>query len=262
MTTILIIEGNSPAKTAAGLSASDAFVQAIPGLSADTKLRIANPYSAPLSTADVEGIDGVIFTGSGEAWSVNAPEVKPQRTAMEMALGFGLPIWGSCNGLQLAAVVLGGAVDASPNGTEIGVARDIRLTKEGGTHPAMAGRAHGFAVPCTHRDEVQRLPEGAQLLAGNAHSPVQAMAYTKEGIDFWGTQYHPEFSAQYIAELIHHKGLANKLAKLVSDLEIAETDMAAAARLGTTPDAMTFEARTRELANWLDHVAARKAITA
>jgi GMP synthase (glutamine-hydrolysing) len=211
--------------------------------------------------ADFAGVDGVIFTGSGETWATDAPEAAPQRAAMELAFGTGLPVWGSCNGLQLAAVVLGGAVGAAPNGVEIGLARDIQLTDAGRSHPAMAGRLPGFAVPCIHRDEVQRLPTGAQLLASNAHSPVQAMAYAKGGVDFWGAQYHPELTPQYIADLIRRRGRLNEFARLAPDLDRAETDAAAATRLGTTPQDMKPRARTRELANWLDHVAACKART-
>ncbi len=265
MLRILIIEGNSPAAVAAGHPASKAFIQVGSDLSLAADWRISSPYTSPTVKADFEEMDGVIFTGSGVDWATDAPQAAPQRAAMALAFDTGLPIWGSCNGLQLAAVVLGGVVGAAPPGVEIGIARDIRLTDAGRAHPVMAGREPGFAVPCIHRDEVQRLPEGAVLLAENAHSPVQAMAYAQDGVDFWGVQYHPEFSAKYIAEIIHRKGISNEFAKAASDLEFAETDATAASRLGTTPKDMMLINRTRELANWLDHVInckARKAVTA
>ena len=97
----------------------------------------------------------------------------------------GLPTLGSCNGMQLAASVLGGQSSASPNGREDGLARDVTLTEAGRAHPFMAGRIDGYAAPCVHRDEVSRLPDGAVVLATNNHSEVQAFAYENDGIRFW-----------------------------------------------------------------------------
>ena len=56
----------------------------------------------------------------------------------------------------------------------------------------LAGRPIEYAAPCIHRDEVAQLPKDAVLLAGNAHSPVQAFVVETDTVTFWGTQYHPE----------------------------------------------------------------------
>ncbi|WP_421701723.1 type 1 glutamine amidotransferase [Aliiroseovarius sp.] len=249
--TILIVESNSPEITAGRLAATP-FVETLAALDPRIGTRIVAPYEAPLE--EVEGVDGIIFTGSGVNWSVDAPEAAPLRDAMELALGAGAPIWGSCNGLQLAALVLGGAVGASPKGQELGLARDMTLTDAGAGHAMMAGRAAGFAAPCLHRDEVQRLPEGAQLLAGNDHSPVQAMVYEQGGVRFWGTQYHPEMSPRSVADGLRGYGLfQDRLADLEA-LEQAEEDADAARRLGSSPAELAPPNRARELANWLDFV--------
>jgi GMP synthase (glutamine-hydrolysing) len=210
---------------------------------------VVAPYKTPLE--EVGEVDGIILTGSGVNWSVDAPEAASLRDAMVPVLDAGVPIWGSCNGLQLAAVVLGGAVGASPNGQELGLARDMILTEAGADHAMMAGRAKGFAVPCLHRDEVQRLPDGAVLLAGNAHSPVQAMAYEQGGVRFWGTQYHPEMSPSSVARGLRGYGLfQDRLADLEA-LEQAECDAVAAARLGSSVEELSPTGRARELSNWL-----------
>ena len=188
MTTILILEGNTPDMVAGGQMASGGFVQSFAVLAPEASVKILNPYARAFSAHVLEGISGVVFTGAGVAWSTDAPEAAPLRHWMEGVLKAGLPIWGSCNGMQLAAVVLGGAVGASPNGIEVGVAREVQLTEAGASHDMLAGRSSGFAVPCIHRDEVLRLPEGAELLAGNAHSPVQAFAYEQGGVRVWATQ--------------------------------------------------------------------------
>ena len=43
----------------------------------------------------------------------------------------GLPVFGSCYGMQLGVAVLGGRLYANPSGLEIAIARDIRLSDAG-----------------------------------------------------------------------------------------------------------------------------------
>ncbi len=253
MTSILIIESNTPELLAIGKSASASFLRAFQGLAPELRITVECPYAAPLREDALAGIDGVVFSGSGVAWATDAVEAAPLRAAMEAAFDAGRPVWGSCNGLQLAAVVLGGAVGASPNGMEIGLAKKIAPTDAGKHHPMMAGREDGYCVPCIHRDEVQRLPEGAVLLAGNAHSPVQAMAYQQGGVDFWGAQYHPEMTALDVGTIIGSGAFANEAA-LGADLRIADTEPEVTVRIGGKADSLSPKVRTRELRNWLAHV--------
>jgi GMP synthase (glutamine-hydrolysing) len=138
---------------------------------------------------------------------------------------------------------------------EVGVARDTRKTEAGKSHPALDGRTDVYAVPCIHRDEVERLPKGAVLLAQNDHSPVQSFSYRAEGVDFWGAQYHPECSATSIAKSLRTgNSVFSAQTALIDDLEAGERDARAAERLGTTCAALHPKERTRELANWLMHV--------
>jgi GMP synthase (glutamine-hydrolysing) len=191
-----------------------------------------------------EVFDGVVFTGSAVAWCVDAPEGQALRDIWRQVTRWQVPIWGSCNGMQLAAFMLGGICAASPRGDEEGLAEAITLTDIGREHPMMQGRASQFRVPCVHRDEVQRLPNGAVLLAGNAHSPVQAFAYETADISFWGTQYHPEFSRADVATWLADRG------KSLPDSE--EQDGQGDLALAT---------RTLELQNWLAHVTSRQRTT-
>ncbi|WP_170469172.1 type 1 glutamine amidotransferase [Ruegeria arenilitoris] len=254
MTTILIVEGNTPDMVAKGHAGANGFIRTFSGLAPEVRIRLANPYAAALHPDELQGVDAVVLTGSGVSWSVDAPEAVPQRAAAEVVLTAGRPIWGSCNGLQLAMLMLGGSVGASPVGMEVGMAQNNVLTQEGGQHSMMEGRSAGFGVPCIHRDEVQKLPDGAILLAGNAHSPVQAAVYEQGDLRFWGTQYHPELSPRDIGIYVRARGIFSDHANLADDLEQAETDISAAARLGTHPDALVLPQRSRELANWLQFV--------
>lgn len=203
---VLIIESN-PADLSAGLKRmtgatyGETYAHALQACRGDIRTSLCAPYDGE-ALPDLTGMDAVAFTGSGVSWSTQDPRVEPLARAMRDVFAAGLPVVGSCNGMQLAASLLGGRCEASPKGNEEGLARDIRLTEAGRVHPLMAGRRDGFAAPCIHRDEVTVLPQGAVLLAGNAHSPVQAFAYEQGGIRFWGMQYHPEMSLAFIADLL------------------------------------------------------------
>ncbi len=254
MSVILIVESNPPEFLSQGFVASTGFVNSLLGVTRELQLRVVSPYSSTVTPQLFTDIDGVIFTGSWSPYATDAPEVAPLRQAMQVAFDAGKPIWGSCNGMQLAAVVLGGAIAESPAGHEIGLARDIKLTEEGRKHPMMSGRADGFAVPCIHRDQVSRVPSGATVLAGNGHSAVQAMVVDKDGIDFWGTQYHPELTSRDIAQAVRGDGMFSGQPQHAEDLELAEVDESAAQRLGTTTVDQQLQTRARELFNWVTYV--------
>lgn len=247
MPRILILEGNTPdLPGAAGF-----FVATLTALDPTLVPEIANPYTAQ---PHFEGVDAVILTGAGVAWSACAPEAAPQRLALTHAIEAGLPIWGSCNGLHLATTLLGGTLRASPNGIEAGLARDIRITEAGQGHPMMTGRSPGYAAPCIHRDEVATLPGGATLLSGNAHSAVQACVVTEGASTLWLTQYHPECAPADIAAFLRAGGIFAPHAGLIPLLEAEE-----ASALGLPAEALDLHQRACELAAWLDFVQSRTA---
>lgn len=254
MTTLLIVESNTPDMVYDGLSGAFGFVRAFAHIDPQVQLRLAAPHGQRFEAAQLEGIDGVIFTGAGVAWGVDAPEGAALARVMEITFAAGLPVWGSCNGMQLAAWLLGGRLGDCPNGLELGMARDLQLTESGQSHPMFVGRNSGFAVPCIHRHEVTALGSDMVLLAGNAHTGIQAVSCQSGGVDFWGTQYHPELALSDIAAYLQTGRFADTEGVL-SKLLIADRDEAAAGALGTSQAELSV--RTLELANWLGHVKAR-----
>ncbi len=259
MKSILILEGNSKslaeeARNRVGVTPAENYGRALQSQDTSVSYKIIAPYETPLQEDDLDNVDGVVLTGSGVPWSVDAPEAAPLRSAVTSVFDRGLPVLGSCNGMQLAAVILGGKIGASPNGMEIGLALEINRTNEGRQHPLLKSRADIYAVPCVHRDEVQKLPEKAILLAENAHSPIQAFAYESEGVDFWGMQYHPEFTAAWVADLMRAPGTIWQNSEKADALDIADTDQTAASALGVRGDDLTPDVRMTELRNWLAHL--------
>ncbi len=118
--------------------------------------------------------DGIAITGSGLNIYRREIESLRQIDFVKEVFACGVPMFGSCWGLQLATVAAGGEVAVNPAGRELAFARRITLTAQGRGHAMHAGRAPVFDAPAIHTDIVTRLPEDATVTAFNAMSEVQA----------------------------------------------------------------------------------------
>src|SRR5262249_31914387 len=119
------------------------------------------------------------------------------------AFAAGVPVWGSCWGLQLATVALGGSVRRNPRGRELPIARAITVTEAGRAHRHLGSRPAVFDALCSHLDEIETLRPNSQVLAANEVSAIQAIAVqTASRGSFHGTQYHPEHTLAVSAALI------------------------------------------------------------
>ncbi|MEP2730732.1 type 1 glutamine amidotransferase, partial [Tateyamaria sp.] len=259
MTHILIVESSSPPvaelRRSHHRSAPQNFTRVFQSVDPDVRVTTREPYINPLRPSDLDGVDGVVLTGQGDPWAADDLKAEPIRQACQIVFDHTKPSIGVCFGLQIATVVLGGKIMASPNGFETGIAKQIHLTDDGKRHPMMQHRQCGFSVACGHRDEVSEMPKGAVLLASNNHTQVQAMSYTNGPIDFWGIQYHPEVAPSTIAAAFREgKSMFSSSAPPLEDLARVEHDAQAAARLGCSVDDFVLSTRTRELTNWLAYV--------
>lgn len=276
--TLLIVDGDTPELTEragriGARPASETYGAVMRALDPSLELRVARPSWPEFDAAqvDLEEIDGVVLTGSGVAWSAHDRRAREHRRLLERVFAAGLPVIGSCFGLHLGCVVLGGSVRPSPRGVEMGVARTITLSDAGRAHPMYQGKPRAFDSVCVHRDEVERLPHGATLLASNAHSEVQAAIYEAGGVHFWGMQYHPELTLREIAHYLATPGRNSfvdptkfaseaEAAQVIADFhrmgEDPDAHVALRWRYGVGDDAAYFDPRTRELANWLATIAA------
>ena len=212
--------------------------------------------------------DGLMLSGSPLHIYDQTPEVMRQIDFARAAFTAGLPTWGSCWGLQLATVALGGTVRRNPRGRELGVARAITVTAAGRSHPLLATRPSVFDALCSHIDELEQLPPGAEVLAWNELCAVQALALElPSGSIFFGTQYHPEFTLSVSAGLIEMRavnlvaeGFGHDCAELVAmardfralDAEPGRRDLAW--RYGIGPEILYPVRRTAEIGNWLGEV--------
>jgi len=211
---------------------------------------------------------GFIWTGSDlTIYHDDDPRVARQIALARSIFEAGVPSYGSCWGIQMAAVAAGGAVAKNPKGREWCLARGIRLTEEGRRSPLMAGKPERFDGFIMHLDEVTRLPSGATLLAVGEHTRVQALEVRHGRGTFWATQYHPEFNLKEMARLIAARSTPltqegffereDEVAALAAKLEALHADPQSATlrkELQIGDDILAPDIREQELLNWIDHL--------
>lgn len=177
----------------------------------------------------------------------------------------GLPILGSCWGLQIAVMAAGGLVEYNSRGRGVGFARKILQNEVGAAHPIFSGKPRVFDAPCIHYDEVTRLPEGATLLASNDHSLVQAAIVPLGKSEVWAVQYHPEFDIAQLVQLYtlyaddlfaqgffaDRDALAAYVA-LQEGLAAEQDDAGLAWQLGVDADITDDRQRRLEIINWIE----------
>jgi GMP synthase (glutamine-hydrolysing) len=262
---LLIVESNltttvKSARNKGWLSSGETYGRALQASGTNVSFDICMPYAEDfqLNCLDLTNYDGFVFTDSSVTWSVGEVEATVLRQTIEKLFELGKPILGSCNGLQLANVVLGGQCGPAPKGKEIGVARDINITSEAISHPIHQGRNQRFSALCFHRDHITKLVTGAVISASNDHSLVQAMFYEQGNIIFWGMQYHPELSLDNIINAVSGSAkLFNKDKAFQAELISARENPAgeAAQRLGVLGNDLDPKIHRSELRNWLDRLA-------
>jgi GMP synthase (glutamine-hydrolysing) len=270
---ILVVDGNTRETDAAHIAAGgnptgEHYANVLRSLRGEVECSVlhpARPGGAALPTgAALAAFDGIAWTGSALNVYRDQPEVRAQIELSRAAFESGVPQFGSCWGLQVAAAAVGGTVRVNPLGRELGVARQIALTKAGAAHPMFAGKRTPFDAIAVHMDEISALPPSSSILAGNSVSRVQAAEIRhKEGV-FWGTQYHPEYDLNEIATVILRYGERLVQAELfadmaalkayVDDLRSLHADPGRqdiATRHGIGDDVLDPRRRRHELVQWL-----------
>ncbi|MFQ5971057.1 MAG: type 1 glutamine amidotransferase [Alphaproteobacteria bacterium] len=224
----------------------------------------ADPDASLPRGAAIEQYDGIAWTGSSLTIFAEDPKVVAQIEFARAAYAAGVPSFGSCWAAQIAAVAAGGRCAPNPKGREMGLARKIQLTPEGRAHPLYAGKKSVFDAFISHEDEVTHLPPGAQLLASNDFTNVQAVGVTYEGGVFWGLQYHPEYDLHEFARLCYcrrqrltHMGFfrdldaAQRYVDLLESLHQDPSRRDIAWLLGVDEDVMNDDIRQAEVRNWI-----------
>ncbi|MFZ1814170.1 MAG: type 1 glutamine amidotransferase [Rhizobiaceae bacterium] len=251
---LMIVEGNPEEILARNelhkmKSAWQSYGESLRLHASDAQIDVGYPYAAARDQDrdDPSAYDGFVLTGSAVSWGAEAPEARPYLDYIEPLLASGKPVLGSCWGMQTVSVLLGGMSGINPNGSEIGLARGIRLTDAGRKHRLFEGMAQQFSSPTWHRDHVTRMPAGAVLLAESDVSPVQALAYQTNGVDYLGYQFHPECE---LAVFKAHHERAKQSGVVMPGLVREMIDFPDNPPVEVS-DAME---RTRTIGNWIGHM--------
>jgi GMP synthase (glutamine-hydrolysing) len=202
---ILVIDGNramtrAQQVAAGGRGTGEGYVQTLTAL-AQVQCDIVRPADGVVQFAPGRGLesyDGAAITGSALNLYDGGPDIERQIELARAVFAAGLPFFGSCWGLQVAVSAAGGRVRRNPLGREFGFARRIELSEAGRRHPMFGGKPHVFEAITVHRDDVDELPPGATVLAGNDMG-VQALELRHGRGSCWAVQYHPEYTFNEIA---------------------------------------------------------------
>lgn len=180
------------------------------------------------SRQELESVDGVVWTGSNLSMCQrDRIEISRQINLSNLCFDMGIPQFGSCWGMQLAAVTSGMSCTQNERGREQGLSIPISLSSTGRDHPMFKGKRNRFSSLQSHKDHVTYkapLPEfSVSVLAGNDWSGVQALSIMADtGGEFWGTQYHTELDLKQISKMtrIHKRALVhNGLFQSADDVE-------------------------------------------
>ena len=121
----------------------------------------------------------ILSGGPASVYAEDAPSIDPA------IFDLGLPVLGFCYGHQIMAVTLGGEVAHS----EVGEYGPATLACDNGS-ALFEGTPMEQTVWMSHRDAVDRVPEGFHVTARTEVCPVAAMECPERKL--YSTQFHPE----------------------------------------------------------------------
>ncbi|MEO6826366.1 MAG: glutamine-hydrolyzing GMP synthase [Microbacteriaceae bacterium] len=167
------------------------------------RVREANVYSEivphTITAAEVAAKHpaGIVLSGGpSSVYETGAPTLDPG------ILELGVPVLGICYGFQWMAAQLGGEV-AHTGLREYG-ATDVSVDAPG---ILLAGQPSEQTAWMSHGDSVARAPEGFDVLASSASTPVAAFACDAKKL--YGVQWHPEvkhsaFGQRVLENFLHN----------------------------------------------------------
>lgn len=146
----------------------------------------------PVSPAEC---DGWLATGSRKSAYDDDEWIHRTAGFIRAAAATDAPFVGICFGHQLLAHALEGTVARAPGGWGAGIHAVEVAQKEPWMDPFRSDARLHFM----HRDQVARLPAGAEVLWSAEHCPVAAFTV---GDTMLGIQAHPEFTVAYAEALL------------------------------------------------------------
>ena len=259
MKKILLVEGNlreeNQSFTDGGIKThTESLKDSISFFTNKLELDVVNPSSDKnLSevTEDLTKYDGMIWGGSSLNIYNDTVEIRRQLDFMRECQKKIKNILAICWGLQVAVTVAGGIVKRCNKGAHRGIAHNVKINKNGLSHPLYKNKNEIFNTPAFNFDEVATLPNNSTLLSSNEINNVMGINFKCGVSDIWGIQYHPEITYDKMITLIHFRKdrLLNNKAFIDEDEINSHVKMIAEENKITNKDN-----RMKELENWLNKI--------
>jgi GMP synthase-like glutamine amidotransferase len=171
----------------------DMFASLLRSEAPDLDLVVYDVQKAIPETIDC---DAYLITGSKDSVYDDLPWIMQLVDFVKASLAAGKKVIGVCFGHQLMAHFFGGRVAAADKGWGVGVHTSDVCHQ----YPWMADLpAQQLSLLSSHKDQVMELPHGAQLYLASDFCPLAGFV---QGSQVLTVQGHPEFSAQYAADLM------------------------------------------------------------
>ena len=160
------------------------------------------PYTITLQELSDRNVKAIILSGGpSSVYDENAPKID------EEIIQSGIPILGICYGLQLLMQFSGGHVHSTGKG-EYGFAKIISNSSS----PLFNDFPSESQVWMSHGDEVEKLPEGWEIVSKSTNGIVAAVQKINEPI--FGVQFHPE-----VVHSVHGKELLQNFLFKISNCQ-------------------------------------------
>lgn len=176
--------------------------------------------------ARIDECDGYVMTGSKRSVYDDEPWIRRLQEFVVTLHETRTRLVGVCFGHQMVAQALGGLAEPADAGWLVGIQHNDVIREEGFMSPPLP---QGFNLVSSHKDQVTKLPPGAELLATSEACPN---AMFRIGDHILTVQGHPEFLKAYSRELMTLRAEIlgeEKVAEGMASLE-GETDDAIFAR--------------------------------
>jgi len=162
------------------------------------------PHSITAAEVTSKAPDAIVLSGGpSSVYEAGAPALDSG------ILELGIPVFGICYGFQAMARALGGTV-AQTGGREYG-ATDMHVVAD---HALVADQPTDQTVWMSHGDQVATAPEGFDIVASTAATPVAAFA--NDARKLYGVQWHPEVKHSEFGQRVLENFL-HRVAGLSSD---------------------------------------------
>ena len=160
------------------------------------ELHVVRPHAGDSLPETLDGYVALVVLGGEQAAYGSTPWFPAVEALLRKAVKHRVPALGVCLGGQLLARAMGGTVERSAAGPEIGPALVARRDAAE-SDPLFARVPFTPDVYQWHEDEITELPPGVLLLAASTRYPHQAF---RVGDRAWGLQFHIECDTAMLAD--------------------------------------------------------------